>query len=163
MNNRKLRFNAIDILILLFLAAAVAVILYVFVFGVEKNEIPENTRKDIHYVIEINNLDENLSDAVKTGQAVQDAIERKSIGIVSGVEAIPYRKISFDAVNGRETVSEVADRITLRITIEASAEETDRAFTVDGCEIRVGELYSLMLPNMYCVGYCIELSADQIN
>ncbi len=162
MNNRKLRFNVIDILIILFLAAAAAVVLYVFVFGVEKNGNDANVKRDIQYVVEINNLDPNLSDAVKTGQAVQDAIERKSIGVVSGVEAVPYRKITFDAINGRETVSDYADRITLRITIDASAEETDRAFTVDGCEIRVGEQYSLMLPDIYCVGYCIELMADQI-
>ena len=57
----------------------------------------------------------------------------------------------------REKVAGAADRITIRITVEAQAVETDRAFTVDGCEIRVGEQYSLMLPDFYAVGYCIEL------
>ena len=94
---------------------------------------------------------------MKKGQLVEDAVERKKIGTVSGIQAVPFEKITFDYVNGRETTSSVEGKVTLKITIEAQAVETDRAFTVDGCEIRVGQQYSLILPDLYGYGYCTEL------
>jgi len=158
MSKRKLRFNAIDALIILVIAAAVFVLLYVFVFsGRGTQTAAEVTTTTIHYVVELQNMDEHLQDAVKKGQLVEDAVERKKIGTVSGIQAVPFEKITFDYVNGRETTSSVEGKVTLKITIEAQAVETDRAFTVDGCEIRVGQQYSLILPDLYGYGYCTEL------
>jgi len=158
MRKRKLRFNAIDALIILVIAAAVFVLLYVFVFsGRGTQTAAEVTTTTIRYVVELQNMDEHLQDAVKKGQLVEDAVERKKIGTVSGIQAVPFEKITFDYVNGRETTSSVEGKVTLKITIEAEAVETDRAFTVDGCEIRVGQQYSLILPDLYGYGYCTEL------
>ncbi|MBE6710888.1 MAG: DUF4330 domain-containing protein [Clostridia bacterium] len=158
MSKRKLRFNAIDALIILVIAAAVFVLLYVFVFsGRGTQTAAEVTTTTIRYVVELQNMDEHLQDAVKKGQLVEDAVERKKIGTVSGIQAVPFEKITFDYVNGRETTSSVEGKVTLKITIEAQAVETDRAFTVDGCEIRVGQQYSLILPDLYGYGYCTEL------
>ena len=158
MSKRKLRFNAIDALIILVIAAAAAVLLYVFVFsGRGTQTAAEVTTTTIRYVVELQNMDEHLQDTVKKGQLVEDAVERKKIGTVSGIQAVPFEKITFDYVNGRETTSSVEGKVTLKITIEAQATETDRAFTVDGCEIRVGQQYSLILPDLYGYGYCTEI------
>jgi len=158
MSKRKLRFNAIDALIILVIAAAVFVLLYVFVFsGRGTQTAAEVNYTTIQYVVELQNIDEHLEDAVKKGQLVEDAVERKKIGTVSGVQAIPYEKVTFDYESGRETVASVEGKITLKISIEAQAVETDRAFTVDGCEIRVGQQYSLILPDLYGYGYCTEI------
>ena len=161
MNRRKLRFNAIDALIILVIAAAVFVLLYVFVFsGRGTQTTAETTYTTIEYVVELQNIDEHLADAVKHGQLVEDAVERKKIGTVSGVQPVDYEKITIDYENGKETTAKVDGKITLKITIEAQAIETDRAFTVDGCEIRVGQQYSLILPDLYGYGYCTEIIDD---
>ncbi|MBR5312718.1 MAG: DUF4330 domain-containing protein [Clostridia bacterium] len=162
MSKRKLRFNGIDALIILVIAAAVFVLLYVFVFSGRGSQqtAAEVTYTTIHYVVELQNIDEHLEDAVKKDQRVEDAVERKKIGTVSGVQAVPFEKVTFDYQNGRETFSSVDGKITLKITIEAQAVETDRAFTVDGCEIRVGQQYSLILPDLYGYGYCTEIIAN---
>ena len=158
MSKRKLRFNAIDALIILVIAAAVFALLYIFVFsGRGTQTAAEVNYTTIRYVVELQNIDEHLEDAVKKGQPVQDAVERKKIGTVSGVQAVPFEKVTFDYQNGTETSSAVEGMITLKITIEAQAVETDRAFTVDGCEIRVGQQYSLILPDLYGYGYCTEI------
>ena len=161
MSKRKLRFNAIDALIILVIAAAVFVLLYVFVFsGRGTQNAAEVNYTTINYVVEIQNLDEHLTEAVKKGQPVEDAVERKKIGTVSGVQPVKYEKITFDSQNGVETAAAVEGKITLKITIEAQAVESDRAFTVDGCEIRVGQQYSLILPDLYGFGYCTEIIAN---
>jgi len=117
--------------------------------------------QNIQYVVEVNNLDEQYEEMITKGQSVQDAVERRSIGVVSGVQTVPYEKITFDKNNGEEKVSSVEGKISMKITIDAQAVETDRDFSVDGCVIKVGKQYSLMLPEMYAVGYCIEIIEKQ--
>lgn len=158
MSKRKLRFNAIDALIILVIAAAVFVLLYVFVFSGRGNQTAaEVNYTTIQYVVELQDIDERLESVVKEGQAVEDAVERKKIGKVCGVQSEPYNKVIFNYNTGEEAKASVEGRITLKITIEAQAVETDRAFTVDGCEIRVGQQYSLILPGLYGYGYCTNL------
>lgn len=157
MTGRKVKFNAIDAIIILILAAAVGVLLYIFVFSAKESQTADVTTRTIQYVVEVQNIDEHFDSVVEKGQPVQDAVQRKNIGKVAGVQAVPFEKITFNYETGRETVSSSEGMITLKITIEAEVIETDRAFTADGCEIRVGEQYSLMLPEMYAVGYCTDI------
>lgn len=161
MNNRKLRFNAIDVIIILLLAAVVYVILNIFVFSDNKNDSSAVNYKTIQYVVEVNNIDERFGSIVEFGQAVQDAVEKKNIGTVVGVQTSPYKKSNFNYEEQREVVSTVENRISMKITIEAEAVDTEYAYTVNGCAIRVGQQYSLILPDMYAVGYCIDLNDKQ--
>lgn len=154
MKKKKLRFNLIDLIILLVIAAAVFLLLQVFVFSGSNNQVDEVNYTNISYVFEIQKVDSRFDDLVEVGQPVQDAVERRNIGHVTGVQVVPYQELTFNAEEGIETVADFENAITLKITVEATAVESDQAFTVDGCIIRVGQQYSLALPNMYCVGYC---------
>lgn len=161
MNKRKLRFNFVDVIIILVIIAAVFVLAKVFL-GTDNSAAQDETDKTkIQYVIELQEVDERFEDAIKKGQLVQDAIERKNIGTVVGVQCIPYEVITFDYTTGKEKVAVVDGQLSVSITIEADAVETDRAFTVDGCEIRVGKQYSVAFPEMYGVGYCIKITKNQ--
>ncbi len=157
MTGRKVRFNAADAIILLLLAGAAAVLLYIFVFSKDSAQTPDADTRTIQYVVEVVNIDDGYADAVKEGQPVQEAVKRKQIGRVVGVQTYPYEKNTFSYDTGKTTVSRAEGMITMKITIEAEVTETDRAFTAGGCEIRVGEQYSLMLPGMYGVGFCTDI------
>lgn len=163
MNKKKIRFNLIDAILLLLVAAVAFVVLYVFVFSAKDTSTSQTIYRNIKYVVEVQNVDEECEDLVKAGQSVQDAIERKNLGKVSGVQAVPFRKVTFNYNTGKETVAEVDGKITLKITISVQAAETERAFTSDGAVIRIGEKYSLVLPDMYCVGYCTAIIDDSNN
>lgn len=157
MTKRKLRFNIIDIIIILIIVAAAVVLVDVFV-GSDGDITTEANYTKIRYVIEVVDVEERFDGAINKGDAVQDAVERKNIGTVVGVQSVPYEKITFDYDSGVESVATVEGRVVLDITVEATAVDTDKAFTVDGCEIRVGQQYSIMLPNFYGVGYCISIT-----
>ena len=118
MSKRKLRFNAVDVLLILLVAAAAAVLLYVFVWSDRGAETPDADSTTIQYVVEVQNVDSRFADSVKRGQTVQDAIQRKTVGTVAGVEVVDFEKVTFDYENVRETVAAAEDRITLRITVE---------------------------------------------
>mgnify|MGYP000012325402 CR=1 FL=1 len=159
--NRKLRFNAIDVLILLLIAAVIYVVLNVFVLNSDGSQNSSVNYKTIQYVVEVGNLDERFAQSVKAGQSVQDAIEKKVIGTVVGVQSEPYKKNNFSYDENKEVVSDVEGKITMKITIEAEAVDTESAYLVNNCQILVGKQFSLILPEMYAVGYCIDLSDNQ--
>lgn len=161
MSKRKLRFNAVDAILLIVIAVVILAVLYIFVFSGNDHQTTDVNYRNIQYVVLVQNLDEHYDSIIKTGQPVTDGVEKKSIGTVTGIQSSPMLKTTFDYETGRETESEVENKIMMKITIEAQAVATDRAFTVDGCEIRVGEQYSLMLPNFYCTGYCIDINDNQ--
>jgi len=161
MNKRRIRFNFIDLLLLLAIGAALFLLLYVFVLsGRHKASDAENT-VPIEYVVEIQNIDPRFAEAVKRDQPVQDAIRRRTIGTVVGAEAKPYEKVVFDYESGEEVMAVTDGRITLAVTIKADVVETDSAFSADTVEIRVGEQYSLIFPEMYGVGFCTFLTKTE--
>ena len=93
--NRKLRFNAIDVLILLLIAAVIYVVLNVFVLNSDGSQNSSVNYKTIQEGVEVGNLDERFAQSVMAGQSVQDAIEKKVIGTVVGVQSEPYKKNNF--------------------------------------------------------------------
>ncbi len=158
MNKRKLRFNALDAFLILLLAAVVGAVLYIFVFNRDDGESGQSNAKPIEYTIYVKELDEYCSDLVKAGQPITDAIRKQSIGTVMGVEESPMMQTTFNYEDGVEVDEVVEGMICLKITVAANATDTGRAFVVDGCTIRVGEQYSIMLPGLYCTGYCIDIN-----
>ena len=162
MTKRKLRFNAIDAIIILAVAAVLFVLLYIFVFDKDNGQTSASDFKPIQYTIMIQNIDEANSNIIKVGQPVTDAIKKKSIGTVVGVQVAGMTQTSFNYETEKEVYSPVEGRVSLKVTIEGDAEVTDREFTIDDLVIRVGHQYSLMFPEIYCVGFCIDLN-DNLN
>lgn len=158
MANRKIRFNFIDLLILAVLVLAVLLLLYVFVWSGSGTQTAEQQTVAIEYVIEIQKVDENLGDMIKSGQTVEDAVERKVIGTVKDADYKPTQEINFNYTTGKEEYSELEGKINLYVVITAEAEETESSFTVNGYEVCVGKLMSVMFQNFQGYGYCIELT-----
>ncbi len=158
MTKRKLRFNAVDAILIFAVAAVLFVLLYIFVFDKDSGQTAETPSEKIQYTILVQNLDESYVNIVKAGQPVTDAIKKKSIGTVAGVQVSEMIQAAIDYEAEKEVYSVVEGQINLKITIEAQAQITDQQISVDGCVIRVGNQYSLMLPDIYCVGYCIDIN-----
>ena len=157
MEKRKLKFNAVDVLLILLAAAAVFVVLYIFVLSEKHSVAPE--RKRIEYVVEITNVDSSFKNTVEVGQPVKDSVKLANIGTVTGVQDNKeYKKLVFSTEDNKEKAASVEDRINISVTIEADAFVSEQAFTVNDVEIRVGQQYGLILPSFYGVGYCIKLT-----
>jgi len=158
MIKRKFRFNPIDFLILVVIAAAVVIL--VSVFDSNADPAADQTLKtaNIEYVIEIKDVDDSIRRSLAAGQKVEDAVNRKDIGILKAFSETTTEAAGFDFENNREIYSDAEGRINLTLTVTAQAVETDSAFTVDGCEIRVGKQMSVILPEFQGYGYCISLN-----
>ena len=66
MNKRKLRFNGVDVLLILMIAAAAFVLLYVFVFSDRGSDVQSGSDTvKIQYVVQLQNLDARFSESVR--------------------------------------------------------------------------------------------------
>ena len=163
MKERKLRFNFIDVIIILLIAAIVFALLYIFVFSEKKDVVEDTKETTITYVIQGTKIDERFDGIVKAGDYVENSVNHKALGTVVGVQSEPYQVISFNSEEDKEVVAQVEGKISVNLTIESKAEESDKAFSIDGCDIRVGQKYSLALPGMNLSGYCIAISSESDN
>ncbi len=158
MKTRKLRINAMDMVILLVLAAAVCLLLYVFVWS-DKGEVSQSSEKaEIEYVVEFTSLEEQFADRIQLDEPVLDSVQRGSMGIVAATpESIPMERVNLDMVNGRLVSSPYPGRINLYVTIRAEADVSEREYSIAGQPVYVGAKLSLLFPNMKCDGYCIQI------
>ena len=159
MRKRKMKFNIMDVLILLAIAAVAAVILYVFVFS-------ENTPMDslgkaqatkITYVIEVTGVDDALSDNISVGETLIDASTKMNIGTIVAVESQPYVYLGKNITAGTMELTTVDNKSTIYVTVEANATLSGISYNISGYSIYVGEQVYLSLPHFTGTGYCISL------
>lgn len=161
MRKRKMKFNIMDVLILLAVAAVAAVLLYVFVLS-------ENTPVDslggapttkITYVVELTGIDDALSDNISVGETLIDAAKKMNIGTIVAVETQPYVYLGKNLTDGTMELTTVDNKSTVYVTVEADATLTGISYSISGYDIYVGEKVYLSLPDFTGTGYCISLKA----
>ena len=161
MRKRKMKFNIMEVLILLAVAAVAAVLVYVFVLS-------ENTPVDslggtpttkITYVVELTGIDDALSDNISVGETLIDAAKKMNIGTIVAVETQPYVYLGKNLTDGTMELTTVDNKSTIYVTVEADATLTGIAYSISGYDIYVGEKVYLSLPDFTGTGYCISLKA----
>ncbi len=166
MSKRKLRINLIDILILAVILAAAAVLVYVYA-GIGRTDVQDVETVFLEYVVEVPELEGSMANLLAQGDVAEDAISRVRLGTVYSHENKEFLSTDFDEENNREVYKPVQNYDgenmenrglrNLYITIHAEAVVTDRGYMVNGKKIAVGDKLSLRFPDMYAVGFCINL------
>jgi hypothetical protein len=127
----KLRLNVFDAVII---GAAVVVAVIFLRLGRAGGVEPLSSGKQItvYYMLELTNVPEGLASRIKPGDSVTEVVEKRAIGTVISVEEETYKVISKDTLTGEYFQTEVPERYTANVLIEASAQETDESIVVDG-------------------------------
>lgn len=161
MRKRKMKFNIMDVLILLAIAAVAAVLLYVFVFSEHSSAGALNGAQTtkITYVIELTDVDDALSDNISVGETLIDSAKKMNIGTIVAVESQPYVYLGKNVTGGTMELTTVDNKSTVYVTVEADATLAGISYSISGYDIYVGEKVYLSLPNFTGTGYCISLKA----
>lgn len=96
MNNKKYRFNIIDILIILVIVAVVAVMYY---FTVARNDVATNSEVLIDYTVELKTVRAEHIDKIKVGDKAVETVRDQQIGEVIDVQIVP----AYNSVTNTET------------------------------------------------------------
>ena len=158
MEQKKHRFNIIDAVVILLIAAAVAGTVWYFTKGgagersAKITFVMQTSESSVDEMIPEES--ERFSGGVKVGDAVFDADTGARIGTVTDCDSRPAQ---FTAVSseGVEVKTPVDGYRTLTVTCEADAVEKDGSFRVNGVVISSEKVYTLMFPDLYCKAQCI--------
>lgn len=156
MARKKIRFNVVDAVIILFVAAAVAVFGYVFLsektVGTGGNE-----KVKIQYVLKVGEIRDMYLGNIAKDDEVHDADTDKKLGTVVAVSSVPAKRIGTDASTGAQVVSEVEGRSNLYVTIETEAQRVEEKYLVDGVSIMVGSVVNFITPNLYAASNIVSV------
>lgn len=139
----KKKFNVIDGLIILFLAAVVAVGM-VYVRRISKPA--EEGTKTI--VLEVREKKELFASVMQEGDQLWDGTQKKEFGVLKSVEKRPARKDVVSQKDGTIRSVEIPERYDIYLTVEVPESE----------KVNVGKGLWLESQRYKCNGYILEVS-----
>ena len=185
MNNKKYRFNIIDILIVLAIIAVVAVMYY---FTVARNDVVTNSEVLVDYTIELKTVRAEHIDNIKLGDKVVETVRDQQIGEVVDIQIVPAYNLStnmetgemfyetYPAINApvveeevtegealeqepveQENVELLYDYYNVKVTVRDLVKKSESGYKKNGFDVIVGELVHFRVPQFISSGYCISI------
>ncbi len=141
-SNSKPRFNCIDFIIILIVAAVVAVGIYMIMpKGGSSSDGAAVGNRNVKATIEIEFMkkDEFLTELPKVGDNVTIGVKEKMPAVVTKVESRPAEEISYDLSVGTASWQTIPNKYDIYVTMEADAVETESQININGSPIRIGD------------------------
>ena len=160
MNRAKVKFNGMDVFILVVLVMVIAAGAY-FLSGGSDAVVTVAENVNVTATVELTSQDKAFTELVAVGDVVYIGEKEKAKAIVSDVEVNPAKSTGYDIIEGRVLRSEIPDVYDVKISFAGSGVETESAVQLDGSAIRVGEKVVLSSKNWAGKGYVIGLEATK--
>lgn len=163
MSNKKVRFNGMDLFIVIALVIVIAAGIYVL-FGRSGGAAVSNAKgAEVTVTAELTAQDKEFCEFVKVGDIVMIGEKTKLETVVTAVEVVPAKETGYDIMTGRILRSEVPERYDVRVTLVGKGTETDSAVEINGTAIRVGEKTVFGSKSWAGEGYVIGLETAELN
>lgn len=160
MAKKKIRFNAVDAVILLFAVLAVAAFGYVFLSGQNADSEKDAKTVKVQYVLKVPEIKDIFLGNIKKGDELIDSDVDKKLGTVVAVSSAPAKRIGTNTATGAQVISEIEGRSNLFITLESEAQFVNDKYFVDGVWITVGNSIGFITPDL-CASSCV-ISAQTV-
>ena len=160
MQKRKAVFNVIDVLIILIVLAA-GVLAYFIFFRSSGGSNEEKEISKVRYVLQINELPAEYADNIKVDENVIDYGTHTSAGKVVAVDFENYVYVGHDKTTGEQRLTVMEDYVNLYVTVEGDASVINELYHVNDTSVYVGKRLDMMMPNLFCTGYCISVDAAE--
>ena len=150
-----LRFNIIDVLLILIILFAGSVAAYMFTS--DNDAVVSDNTVEITYKIFVKEMDEDFRHLVSLNDKVVDSVGLFQIGEVVDLS---YSNSVFVDTNslGEFVYSDYPEKLDMVITVKARATVSEGAYMIGGYAISVGTKVSFRVPDFTGTGYCSELT-----
>ena len=156
---KKKLFNGFDFCVLL-----IFVLIGCFVFfKLNKKVGLKNNMSDFCFVVEAKELDKNFLDdnKIDIGDKIYDSVYGSYYGEICDIKNEPAKIIVDDNINGIYVLSELEDKINLKVKIKCRADISENKICVGEREIRIGKPMFLKSKGYAIVGYIIDMDVDE--
>lgn len=134
-SENKMRFNMIDLIIVL-MVLALAAGGYYEVFVHDKQEASQEKR--IRYDILVEEVRQPTVNAYNEGQVVWEQKTNARLGEITKKEVTPAAEV-VPTIDGKLVLAEIPEKYNLLLTLESPAVVTDNSITVGSREIKIGK------------------------
>lgn len=155
MAKSKVRFNLVDVIIILVIIAA-AFAVYNAVTG--RNDAEASKSVTLRYVIKTEAIGGGLENNITSGSPLYSDDGIIKYGTVVSYEVRPEYHSGKDTASGELVINPVEGKYTIYLTVEAKATLTEHSYRVDGMEIYVGKEFKAMTPDLLFKCQCINIA-----
>ncbi len=154
---KKFYFNFVDVILIVVALSAVAALVF---FARERRIVVDNSGKntvEILYKIEVSPMREEFRNLTEVGNSVIDAVHMIELGEVTEVSYSSCYYIGTDPNTGLPVSTPYPGKITMILTVKASAVETKTGYEINGRKLLLGDVISFRIPDLAESGTCISI------
>ena len=138
---KKVKFNIIDFLIILVIAAVA--VAGVYIIGNKSETVVSTKTTKALITIEGQNVDETTMnyymENAREGSNALIGIREKASGVLKKIEVLPSTKEFDDPITGEKELVEQTGKYNLKFVFEVDLAETDRDFLIGTDKIKIGK------------------------
>ena len=132
---KKVKFSAIDILIVIFLMAVIAI----GFIKIKNNITNGESAQKIHFSVLATKVDTGTKDIISIGDEVSISLKEKAYAKVIGVTETEHLEDKFSANLGKYVLQAIEGKADLMLELECMANVSDTEIINGNVPIRVGE------------------------
>lgn len=154
MENKKIKWTAIDTLIVIVVAAVVAVAALVFapkLSGGAKNE-------KVSFVVMLQEKEPELLDAMKAGDRVTISLTEKDGGVITDVKGEVAKTLAYNSIDGTYSNQLVDGKVDIYVTVEADCTVSETAAKAGDTAIKVGTEVPVRGKGFASMGFIIAIN-----
>lgn len=156
----QLKFNLFDaVVIVLLVIVGITVFFKAQAFlGIGSGDANTLRETSVDFEIRVEGVRDASVNAYSIGDEIVASETRHFIGTVTAIDVIPYEDLAENA-QGEFVLSQVPEKYTVILRVNAAAIETNRGFVVGGYDIKVGKQFDVenKLTKGLCTVFAIEV------
>ena len=156
MAKQKPRFNIIDALVVLAIAAVVAAGAWFF------SQAAYEANAYVYFTVEFRNQAEGFEDHIEIGGEVRDSVRNYFLGHVARIEVLPAHILNFDSTNNVFVLETIPERTDIYLTVRGRGHESISEITVEGHRVTIGREMNIRGRGFVGRGFITELRTGPI-
>ncbi len=163
MENKKIKFNGMDLFIIIVAVAVVAAGAYFLCARGGSTAVVTQENVLVRTTVELDMQNKEFAELVKVGEKAVIGEKEKMMTVVESVEIVPATDKGYDIIEGRVLRAEVPDKYDVKITLVGDGTENDRDIMINGNSLKVGQKVVVSSRDFAGEGYIIGLETEAKN
>lgn len=157
MEKRKIKFNFVDVIILVLIILA-------FIVGykfINKSADVSSDMPEVSFTVEVTNVENDYKDNFSIGDEVRDAIKGDMLGVITGIEAKPATVLTENSIDGTYELGKYEGREDVYVTIKGTSTSFGANVIIAQQEIKVGNKMYFKKPGCVGRGYIVKMNIEE--
>ena len=163
MENKKIKFNGMDLFIIIVAVAVVAAGTYFLCARGGSTAVVTQENVLVRTTVELDMQNKEFAELVKVGEKAAIGEKEKMMTVVESVEIVPATDKGYDIIEGRVLRAEVPDKYDVKITLVGDGTENERDIMINGNSLKVGQKVVVSSRDFAGEGYIIGLETEAKN